>query len=81
LSSSRPSSLKTGGLLLRGREGREGKEIGWEERGREGRRREGRGGDRKGGEGKRKGRDGKGGRKRGDAPPLTQIPGSDHEYL
>ena len=52
--SPRPFSRKTGGLLLRGGEGREGKGIGWEGRGREGRRKEGAG---KEGSGGREGRE------------------------
>jgi len=55
--SARPPSRKTGGLLLRGEEGREGDMIGGEGREREGRERER--GNRKRGEGK-----GRGGKKR-----------------
>ena len=63
-------SRKTGGLLLREGEEREGKGIGWEGRGKEGRGkgREGK----KGGKGKERG----GGRGREMTPPLMQIPGS-----
>ena len=54
--SPRPLSRKTGGLLLRGGEGREGKGKGGEGRGKEGKGREGKGGrGREGGEGKGEG--------------------------
>ena len=61
--SPRPPSRKTGGLLLRGGEGREGKGIGWEGREQEGR---GRGGEKR----EEKGRIGGGeGEREGDAAP------------
>jgi len=46
--SPRPRSRKTGGLLLRGGEGKERKGIGWERRGEDKRRGERRGGEREG---------------------------------
>jgi len=65
-----PPSRKTGGLFLRGGEGREGKGIGWDGRGGKGREKEGTGKEgrrreRRGKEGER-GREGK---REGDAPP------------
>jgi len=67
-----PLSRKTGGLLLREGEGREGKEMGEERTGvREGKGREGREGRRKEG-GRRERKRGRG----GTTAPLTQIPGS-----
>jgi len=66
--SARSPSRKTGGLLLRGREWREGKGIGWERRVGEGREKRGqqrragggKGGEKRGGEGKGRGGEGKG---------------------
>jgi len=71
----RPSSSKTGGLLLRGGEGREGKGIGWEGRGREGRAKEGTGKEGRGKRGERRDERGGEGKREGDGP-LKQISGS-----
>ena len=71
--SPRPSSRKTGGLLLRGGERKKGKRIGWEGSGKEGTGKERRGREGRGNEGgKREGM----GKREGDVSPLTQILGS-----
>ena len=82
--SPRHPSRKTGGLLLRGRKGKEGKGIGWEGRsgrGGEGKVKEGRGKEREGKGGRKEEGEGRGGGRGREMAPLTQIPGSDPSFL